>query len=210
MTTEWDNLTKPPSVGPMSQLPPNAQAWPATNTPVQPGEVQAAPIPLNVLNRLRDAGLTQDRDGLLLLWQKVKEQIAVAVADEMELRKLSVSTLIPKPVEGTNNVPLGNGFVAKAVVKFNYSLKAPEGVADTVTAVDNTIDAFRRISNEGVFIADRLFKWTVDISLTEYRLLVEKAKTDATAAKLLAELNKVLEIKPAAPTLEIKEPKVKK
>lgn len=207
--TDWNTLTNPNnSVGPMSQLP--AEQWPATNAPIAPGEVVAPPLPVEILNRLRDARLPQDRDGVLMLWQQTKERITELQADEMELRKLCVKQLAPAPKEGVNNVDLGGGYVAKATVKYNYNLKAPPGKKDVVEAVDDVIDRFTLLDNEGSFIAERLFKWKVEMSVAEYRKLVEEAATSATKAALLKELNTVLEIKEAAPTLEIKEPKAKK
>jgi hypothetical protein len=196
------------ATGPMSQLPP--QIWPATNVPIHPNETPEQPLPADVAERLWRDGLPVNRDGLLMLWQQAKDAIEAAKTDEMSLRKLCVSNLVPQAQEGTNNVELGNGYVAKAVVKFNYNLKAPEGVKDVVTAVDSVIDRFRTLDNEGPFIAERLFKWNVDVSVSEYRKLCEEAQTSATKAALLRELNTVLEIKEAAPTLEIKEPKVRK
>jgi hypothetical protein len=189
----------------MSNVP--APMWPATNTPVHPGEQAPKPIPKEIELRLFAAKLPLDRDGLLALWDTTKKTLEAAKADEMALRKLCVDTLIAQPVEGTNNVELANGYVAKAVCNYSYNVIKPEGERDKISAVDKCIDAFRRLSNEGAFIAERLFKFSVDVSITEYRKLAEDAKTSAVAASLLRELNKVLEIKPKAPTLEIKAPK---
>jgi hypothetical protein len=144
---------------------------------------------------------------LLALWDTTKKALEAAKADEMALRKLCVETLVAQPQEGTNNVELANGYVAKAVCNYSYNVIKPEGERDKISAVDKCIDAFRRISNEGAFIAERLFKFNVDISITEYRKLAEEAQTSAVAASLLRELNKVLSIVPKAPTLEIKAPK---
>lgn len=151
-------------------------------------------------------------DELLLEWDASKKALEVAKETEMELRKKCVAkgygTNAP---EGTNNIELGNGYVLKAVIKYNYKLVAPPEFKGTLLkAIDETMDRMSAISNEGSFIADRIFKYTVDLSKTEYNALVEEASNSPIKQKLLAEVNKVLEIKEAAPTLEIKEPKKKK
>ena len=160
----------------------------------------------------------QKRDRLLLEWQQAQAVLAAAKETEMSLRKACVEAGFGENVkEGMNNLDLGEGYTLKAGVKFNYKLKAPEGYDGTaVDAVDDAIEAFGRISNEGAFIAGRLFKFTVDMSISEYRDLCEKAKFEEVAkyngpyTKMLAELNKVLDISEAAPSLEIKAPKAKK
>lgn len=153
---------------------------------------------------------TPTLDEVLMKWEASKTALATAKETEMSLRKLAVSLGFSEPNEGTNTLELGNGYELKAVVKYNYKLKSPDA-RDTVQAVDDTIDAFIRIApNEGSFIAERLFKWKVDLSLSEYRNLVEEAALSKTKKQLLDELNKVLEIGDAAPTLEIKEPKGKR
>lgn len=170
----------------------------------------AAAIPAHILTRLKTCGFPQDRDGVLMMHQASKQAITDAQADEMELRKLVVALFVEAPKEGMNNVDLGNGFTLKAGIKFNYNLRCPAGKKDVIEAVDDVIDRFAQLDNEGPFIAERLFKWKVDMSVAEYRKLVEDAKTSATKTALVKELETVLEITDAAPTLEIKEPKGKK
>lgn len=185
----------------------------AVQAPVAPGPFAAyAPtptIPAHILVHLTNERLPHTPDGVLMAWQRSQAAVEAAKGFEMELRKLNVALFVPKPREGMNNVDLGNGYTLKAGVKFNYNLKPPVG-KDIVDAVDDVIDRFARLDNEGSFIADRLFSWKVDLSVAEYRKLYDEAQTSATKAALLRELNTILEIKDAAPTLEIKEPKVKK
>lgn len=205
MPTDWDAMTaKPASAGPMSQP---SDLRETINAP-QP----QLTIPLHITQRLTAERLPHDRDGVLMLWERSKKIISDATAFEMEMRKLAVGLLV-KPEEkkeGTNNVELGNGFVAKATVKYNYTLKSDKAGVDKIDAIDNCIDDFAKLDNEGSFIADRLFTWDVKLSVAEYRLLEEAAKTSATKAAMFKRLQDVLEIKEAAPTLEIREPKVKK
>lgn len=155
---------------------------------------------------------TMTLQSALYEWEQSKRIREEAVADELKWRKIAFDLGFGADAkEGTNAVPLENGYELKGVKKLNYKLKAPDGFeGDTVDAVDKTIDEFTRISNEGSFIAARLFKWSVDMSITEYRALVDNAKHDAQAKKLLDELNKVLVVSEATPTLEIRAPKGKK
>lgn len=149
----------------------------------------------------------------LRVWQAAKERLDLAKEQEAEARKIAFDFgFADWCKEGTNTVALGNGFTCKGVLKYNYTLKGPEGV-ETVDAVDNMIDMFSKIAqNEGAFIADRLVKWKPEMSVTEYRLLVERAKNadDVAAQAMLKELNKVLQISEGLPTLSIVEPKAKR
>ena len=145
-----------------------------------------------------------NEDQLLLLWQQKKQAIEAAKAEEMELRKYIVKREFPKPTEGTNTKELGNGYQLKAGVKYNYKLADN----DTVEDVLNRISA---LGNEGSFIASRLVSWTPNFLLTEYRQLQEDAEKGSGFAKqALDEVNKMLTITEAAPSLEIREPKAKK
>jgi hypothetical protein len=150
-------------------------------------------------------------DEALLTWDAAKKSLELAKEAEMEARKVAFGLGFGTDAkEGTNTLELGNGYALKGVKKLNYKLKAPEGYkGTTVDAIDDTTEAFARISNEGEFIAERLFKYSVEMSVTEYRKLVEEADYSPVKKALLTELNKVLEISEGAPTLEIKEPKKK-
>jgi len=168
--------------------------WPVTN---QTPWINGAPQP--------------KLDDVLQQWDAAKKALEVAKEAEMSLRKLAFSLGFGvNAEEGTNTLELGNGYQLKGVKKLNYKLVAPPDFKGTVIdAVGHCVSRMSQISNEGSFIADRVFKYSVDLSKTEYNKLEVDATTDETAKKLLAEVNKVLEIKEAAPTLEIKEPRVK-
>lgn len=147
--------------------------------------------------------LSVDRDGVLLLWQKSKEWLDKYKSLEMDLRKIAVKLTVTEPKEGMNTVELGNGYQAKAQIKYNYKLAAND-------LVEICLNEIASIGNEGAFIADRLVSWTPNFLLTEYRSLQEEAaKGNETAQKILKVTEKMLTISEAAPTLEIKEPKKK-
>lgn len=173
--------------------------WPNSNniTNSWSTAIPSNPTPSNPWDALSN-------DELLVLWNAKKAAIETAKAEEMELRKYVVTREFPKPDEGTNTKELGNGYQLKAVVKYNYNL------ADNDT-VEDCLNHIAKLGNEGLFIADRLVGWTPAFKLTEYRKLCEdKDKGDERAAAILKYVEKMLTITEAAPTLEIKEPKVKK
>lgn len=154
----------------------------------------------------------QELDTAILCWEAAKYNLSQAKENELEWRKRAFELGFGASAEeGTNTLELGNGYALKGVKKFNYKLKAPVGFkGDTIDAVDEVIGKFAQISNEGAFIADRLFKWSVDMSITEYRQLCDEAPHSASKKQLLDALADVLEISEATPTLEIKAPKGKK
>ena len=200
----------------MSNNPWPAQAWPnqapnAQQDKITPPFTDQYKKDLEVTFAMIDAQQAKVRtlNDVLVEWDKCKINLAELKEREMELRKEAVALGFGKNVqEGVNKLELGNGYELKASVKYNYKLIAPEGfIGDKVDAVDECIERFTKISNEGSFIAERLFKFDVDMSITEYRKLVEEAEFEPVKAKLLAELNRVLLITEAAPTLEIKAPK---
>lgn len=143
------------------------------------------------------------RDELLMKHQKLKADLEKAKEAEMEFRKYLVKRVFPDAIEGTNTLELGNGYSAKAVVKYNYNLD-PD-----LDKVDAALNRIAKMGNEGAFIAERLVKWSASFLLTEYRKLQEPDATEIQKA-IKKEIDGVLTITDAAPTFEIKEPKAKK
>lgn len=167
---------------------PNSQTanWPTSN-----------PTPSNPWDALTN-------DQLLLLWEQKKKAIETAKEEEMELRKYIVKREFPTANEGMNTKELGGGYQLKASVKYNYNL------ADNDT-VEATLDKLSKLGNAGSAIADRLVSWKPNFLLTEYRQLQEdKEKGSQFANEALNIISTMLTITEAAPTLEIKEPKVRK
>ena len=143
-------------------------------------------------------------DQLLMLWDSKKKAIEIDKEEEMDLRKYIVGRAFPKKQEGTNTKELGQGYQLKATIKYNYNL------ADNDT-VEEKLNKISSLGNMGPFIADRLVSWKPSFLLTEYRQLCEdEAKGDKFAKSVLNIVNEMLTISEAAPSLEIKEPKVKK
>lgn len=145
-----------------------------------------------------------NEDQLLLLWADLKKAIETAKQQELDLRKYIVKREFPKAEEGINTKELGNGYELKASVKYNYTL------ADNDT-VEACLEKVANLGNAGSAIADRLVSWKPSFLLKEYRQLQEdKDKGSKFADDCLKVINEMLTINEGAPTLEIKEPKVKK
>lgn len=145
----------------------------------------------------------KSQDEVLAEWEGRKTLLATAKEREMEFRKYVVSRAFPNPTEGTNTLELNNGYALKANIKYNYKL------ADNDT-VEKTLDRIAKIGNNGPFIADRLVSWSASFLLTEYRDIQEEAeKGSIEAIAILKEINNMLTIENAAPSLEIKQGKKK-
>ncbi len=143
-------------------------------------------------------------DQCLMHWQNLKDVLNSAKEAELEFRKYVVSREFPKPEEGMNTKDLGNGYQLKAGIKYNYNLLDNDTVEKCLNKIEN-------LGNEGKFIAERLVSWKPSFLLTEYRTLQDDAaKGSKFANDVLSVVSEMLEIKEAAPSLEIKEPKVKK
>lgn len=150
-----------------------------------------------------DAEFEAERDRLLLDWEEQKKALEVAKEREMSARKLVVDFAFdPNKVSGTERIDLGNGYQAKAVKKINYGfVKNADGKLDK-RAIDRALEKIEKVGGAvGELIAERLVKWTPDLSLTEYNQLDDKFK------KIIDE---VIVTTDGAPTLEIIAPKAPK
>ena len=137
-----------------------------------------------------------NRDALLTKWQDAKNALDAAKAIEADLRRQVMETLFNfdenELREGTENIELGNGYIAKAVFKTSYKLTSD---------VDSMLDKLEEESEEGEFIAKRLVNFKPELSVSEYKKL---------PANLRAIANMAIVTKPAMPSFEIVAPKAKK
>lgn len=154
-----------------------------------------------------DARFIRYRNEILADWEAAKKQLDAAKELEMELRKkfVSVATSADK-ISGTENVDLGEGWKAKTVKKVTYKLGSKVEGVSARDAVDAALQKIEALGDEGHFIAERLVKWTADLSLSEYKALDEHPR----GPEIKALLSPVLTIDSGAPTLEIVPPKSKK
>ena len=141
------------------------------------------------------------RDVLIIGWRDAKDAATKAVAAELAARN-ALMELFPEPKEGVNTLELGNGYALKLTHKMNYTLSNSDKPKDgnTPLATDAALDAIEKLGNEGSFIAKRLVKWKPELSVTEYRLLLD----DSPIKKAI---DKALKIAPATPSFELVAPK---
>ena len=121
------------------------------------------------------------RDELLLAWQAASAALENAKVAETQARAEVVKLMFDgKPAtEGTNNFDLGNGYMLKIVGKVNYNLSEsakPKNPAMKPWATRMALNEIEKLGNEGKFIAERLVKWSPELSLTEYRALAPQYK----------------------------------
>ena len=150
-----------------------------------------------------EAEFVAERDRLLLAWEESKKALEVAKEKEMEQRKAVVAFAFdPNKESGTERIELGNGYQAKAVKKVSYGFIKTEDGKLNKAAIDKALEKIEKVGGAvGELIAERLVKWTPDLSLTEYKQLDEKFK------KIIDE---VIVTSEGAPTLEIIAPKTPK
>lgn len=142
------------------------------------------------------------RDYLLMFWQNSKVALERAKEIEMDARKAAVDFMRdPAKAGTTENVALGNGYSAKMKTPVNYNfVKTEDGAKINKLAIEKALQKIEKDGEVGELIAERLVKWTPDLSLTEYKLLSEKHR------KIIDE---VIITSEGTPMLEIKEPKSK-
>lgn len=140
-------------------------------------------------------------DKLLLQWEEAKVALEKAKELEMQLRKQVVDFAFDQNKQkGTETVELNNGYKLKVAKKLNFGwIKNDSGKTDHI-AIEKALQKIERDGDVGVLIAERLVKWTPDLSMTEYNQLSEKHKDI---------IDKVIVTTEGSPTLEIVEPKNK-
>lgn len=145
-----------------------------------------------------EAEFVAERTRLLTEWEASKLTLEKAKEDEMKLRKQVVDFAFdPTKKSGTERIDLGNGWQAKAVKKINYGW-IKDGDKVDKHKIDDVLDLIEKNVESGSLIAERLVKWTPELSLTEYKLL-------PAAAKSL--IDSVIVTSEGSPTLEIVAPK---
>lgn len=139
---------------------------------------------------------------LIKKWEVAQNVLSVAKADEMELRKKVVDFISnPNIDKGTERVELADGRTAKTVKKITYGfVQTTEGRVDK-KAIDAALTKIETMGPAEALMAERLIKWTPDLSMTEYKEI---------PANIKAIIDEVIRTKEGAPTLEIIEPKAKK
>lgn len=149
-----------------------------------------------------EAEYIAERDRLLVDWQAKKAALETAKEQEMEARKLAVMFMHDPAKSGTTeNVELGGGYKATMKVPVRYGfIQNAEGKTDKAR-IEKALSKIEKDGEAGELIAERLVKWTPELSLTEYKQLPDKYRKIIDDVIITSE---------GTPTLEIKEPKAKK
>lgn len=142
-------------------------------------------------------------DAVLKEWHKSVAALQAAKDYESRLRAVVVELNFPMLNEGTNRFTLPDGSAVKAAVSYRYDISNKDAKAE------KAIDDMTAISQQAGFIADRLIKWTPELSIKEYRLLNPdnpSAQTDEQKA-ILKLLAPILTITPGSPQVTLEAPK---
>lgn len=137
--------------------------------------------------------MNQDK---LLAWDHAKKALDAAKALESSLRQEVLKDFYDfggesDLREGTENLELGNGYKLKATFKLSRKLENKNG---------ETENALAQIANfeNGILYAERLVKWSPELSVSEYKKLPTNIREVIDAC---------VTSKAATPSLEIVEPK---
>lgn len=137
-----------------------------------------------------------NRDKVLADWNASKVALANLTLQERELRKMVVDIFsdaqaFPEMASGTESIDIGFGHDLKITHKLDYKL-------DNANDCEELHKVLREIETSmegGHIIAERIVKWKPELSVSEYKLLSPENK---------ARLDRVLTIKPASKSVEIK------
>ena len=144
-------------------------------------------------------------------WLDERAALQLHKADEMKARTEVSQLLFPNPTKGTQRYPLANGYAIKLVYKLNYRLgdkdKINPDTGGKVRLDDQVFDLQSRMEALGPvaeLFADRLIKWTPELSVTEYEKL---DVNDPIQRQLRDMIDAMLTVEPASPALDFEEPK---
>lgn len=146
------------------------------------------------------------RDAIIKDWLAKKAASVAAVEAERDARQAVTQMLFPNPVKGTQRYPLGNGYNVKLAYGTNYTLFEPIKAADRYDPTLALVESIEALGNEGPAIANRLFKFKIELSPSEYEALDTDFPIQAEIKKLI---DAKLTTKPASPQLDFEEPKTK-
>lgn len=169
---------------------------------MNPNVIQVTNPETGEVKNYSEAEYMAERDRLLVDWQNKKAALEVAKEEEMTARKLAVMFMHDPSKSGTTeNVELGGGYKATMKVPVRYGfVQNAEGKTDKAR-IEKALSKIEKDGEAGELIAERLIKWTPELSLTEYKQLPDKYR------KIIDD---VIVTSEGTPTLEIKEPKAKK
>lgn len=126
--------------------------------------------------------LTPTAAELLTTWQNTLPGLAeakAAVAAERAARDALVAHVFKDDAPGTHNFVLPKGWTLKYVRSIEYKMDktpADPNVPTGPTKTDAMLDKLEALGNDGAFIAERIVKFTPELSVTEYKKLTPEQK----------------------------------
>lgn len=165
-----------------------------------PWETPALAVPVAPVNPFKD----WTPDQVLRAHQEAELRLGKAKELEMALRLEVVARYFANETKpkGTFNFELGNGYKLKLEKKQYIKVgDIPEG-----KALEDTLDEIAKIGNVGSVLADRLVKFSPELSVTEYNKLDD---ADDQEKRIKALIDAHITVTPATPTIKIVEPKNK-
>jgi hypothetical protein len=138
------------------------------------------------LQQLNEIGAFSDLNFMLSEWYIATNDLKPMKEAESELRKRIFAQAFPEPKEGTNKLPLADGYVLNSV--YGYSRTVQEDVFGTI---------YNDMLEHDIPV-DMLVKFKPELKVTIYKALNAEQK---------AIVDKCLVTKPSSPTLEIVKPK---
>lgn len=137
----------------------------------------------------------KNKTEVLREWSEVDANLKQLKNQESELRKEVIELWYPThKEEGTENIDLGNDYKLSAVFKQNYAF-------DKDADIDKLHDELISVGEDGVDVAEKLFKVKVELNATVYK------KLPPSLQKIV---NPYVTIKTGSPSLKIVEPKPEK
>lgn len=169
---------------------------------MNPNVIQVTNPETGEVRNYSEAEYIAERDRLLVDWQAKKAALDTAKEAELEARKLSVMFMHDPAKSGsTENVELGGGYKAKMKVPVRYGFIQNDAGRVDKARIEKALSKIEKTGEAGELIAERLVKWTPELSLTEYKQLSDKFRSIIDDVIITTE---------GTPTLEIVEPKAKK
>lgn len=123
-------------------------------------------------------------------WYRLKDQLASVKAAEMLLRTKIYKGLFKDPKEGTNSLPLAEGWVIKAKRVINRDIDL---ASLNVNSIVDPATQMSRLSSHGIH-PEQLVKWKPELVTVAYRALT---------AEQMEIFNECLTIKDGSPSIEI-------
>lgn len=115
-------------------------------------------------------------DADIALWWETQQQLSKLKATEALLRNKIFKHWFPAPVEGTNSLPLPDGFVAKGVYKINRDVDEAALKLYTSSQVVEGVPAGPSVFEAHQISVDALIRYKPELNIRAYRALTDEQR----------------------------------